>query len=237
MKPEDVKALYDQSYAEDYDETFLHRDIHRSDTAFETGILAEALKRADSWFDVGCGTGYFLSQFPGRRRAGADLSEAMLAKARAVNPDADFYVHDFRVPRPEWRGAWQLVSSMWYAHAYVDTLDEFDLFLTNLSDWTASEGALFLPYVDLGDLWGRVLPYDVPSAFAPSKVLLKGLIWSYEHLGKSHHNMIAPHADYIRQSLERRFRQVRTIDYPPAMPGWTMVRRAFMAEGRIVDGG
>jgi SAM-dependent methyltransferase len=227
-----VNDLYDRQYVATYDEKFLSRDICRSDTAFEVKVLAEALAKAGSWLDVACGTGYFLGQFPGRRRAGTDLSAAMLERARATNPDAEFHVHDFRAPRPEWRNAWDLVSIMWYAYGYVNTLDEFDRVVENLADWTSPGGALFLPYFNIDGLWESHLPYEVPSPWQPNKVFATGLIWSYLDGDKLHRNMIAPHADYIRMALERRFERVRVIAYPPAMPGWKLVRKAFLAEGR-----
>ena len=39
-----------------------------------------------------------------------------------------------------------------------------------------------------------------------------------------------PH--HIRAGLEKRFERVRVIAYPPAVPGWQLVRRAFLAEGK-----
>jgi hypothetical protein len=156
----------------------------------------------------------------------------MLERARTVNPDADFHLHDYRLPRSEWRDAWDLVSSMWHAYGYVDTIDQFDLFLNNISDWTAPDGALFLPYLDIYGLWD-VIPFDVPSPFEPAKVYVKGLIWNFaEPQEKIHHNMISPHADYIRNALERRFSSVQVIEYPPAMPDWKILRRAFLAKGK-----
>jgi SAM-dependent methyltransferase len=232
MDPEDLNVLYDRQYVAAYDDRFLSRGLCRVDTAFEIKVLAEALAKADTWLDVACGTGYFLGQFPGRRRAGTDISTAMLDQARAVNPDAEFHVHDFRQPRPEWQDAWDLVSSMWYAYGYVNTIGEFDRLLDNLADWTSPEGALFLPYFNLNGLWETHLPHDFPTPFAPSKIFVTGLIWNYQDDGKLHQDMIAPHADHIRAGLEKRFERVRVIAYPPAMPGWQLVRRAFLAEGK-----
>ena len=230
MKRDEVNVLYDRAYADSYDAKFIHRDICQSDASFEVKVLAKALERRPSWLDVGCGTGYFLSQFPGHHRAGLDISAAMLERARAASPDATFYQHDFRLPRPEWQNAWGLVSSMWHAYGYVDTLNEFEQFLNNICDWTALDGSLFLPYLDLNGLWETALPFDMPNPYQPAKVHIMGLIWTYIDADKVHRNMIAPHAEHIRGLLQRRFHQVNVIDYPPAMPGWQIVRKAFLAE-------
>jgi hypothetical protein len=59
------------------------------------------------------------------RRAGVDLSTAMLARARAANPDARFFREDdIRHDVPEWHDAWDLVSSTGQAWGYVDFIGE-----------------------------------------------------------------------------------------------------------------
>jgi len=231
MSPEEVNYLYDRRYAAEYEDKFITRDICRSDAEFEVRVLTAALARKDGpWLDVGCGTGYFLSRFPGRRRAGADISQAMLERARAANLDAEFYQHDFRLERPEWQDAWALVSSMWHAYGYVETLEEFDRFLANVADWTAPEGTLFLPYLDLHGLWETALPFELPNPYQPAKVHIMGLIWTFIDADKVHRNMIAPHADYIGDVLRRRFEEVSVLEYPPAIPEWKIVRKAFLAQ-------
>jgi SAM-dependent methyltransferase len=231
MRRDEVNALYNRQYAAEYEDKFIHRDICRSDAEFEVKVLAKAIERAEGpWLDVGCGTGYFLSRFPGCHRAGMDISEAMLERARAANPEVEFYQHDFRVGRPEWQDAWGLVSSMWHAYGYVETLEEFDRFLSNIADWTAPCGTLFLPYLDLNGLWETALPFEMPNPYQPAKVHITGLIWTFVDDDKVHRNMIAPHAEYIGDGLRRRFNDVRVVEYPPAMPEWKIARKAFLAE-------
>src|SRR5438067_12828924 len=101
MRAQDVRELYDQEYAELYNERILLGDANRQTTEYELTILRELLQKATSWLDVACGTGYILSQFPTVRRTGLDLSPAMIDVARRENPGVDFVVGDFLVDRPE----------------------------------------------------------------------------------------------------------------------------------------
>src|SRR5688572_6663998 len=117
MRRDEVLALYDRDYAGTYDQRFIFAEHTAPNARRELELIGELLA-ADgaSWLDIGCGTGWFLAQFPGVKRAGLDLSAAMLELARERSPDADFRQGDFREPVPEWQGAWSLVSCMWAAY-------------------------------------------------------------------------------------------------------------------------
>ena len=116
----------------------------------------------------------------------------MLEQARAVNPDAEFHLHDFRQPRPEWQDAWDLVSSMWYAYGYVNTIGEFRSSARQPGRLDLAQGRAVPSYFNLNGLWETHLPHDFPTPFAPTKVFVTGLIWSYLENGKLHQDMIAP---------------------------------------------
>src|SRR2546423_2406165 len=113
MRREDILELYDEEYAAHYNERLLLGDAYKETTEFEVSLLQEMLQPAGNWLDVACGTGYMLSQFPGVKRGGLDLSPSMLELAMRANPDADFVLGDFLDDRPEWRNSWDLVSCMW----------------------------------------------------------------------------------------------------------------------------
>jgi ubiquinone/menaquinone biosynthesis C-methylase UbiE len=127
MDRRQVLTTYDEQYARTYDERFILSEHYRSKNEFEVEVLTELLQDGGHWLDVACGTGYFLSRFPGVPRAGLDISPAMLARAREANPDALFFREgDFTEDVPEWHGQWDLVTCMWYAYGMVESLAEVD---------------------------------------------------------------------------------------------------------------
>lgn len=149
MTPEDVRTLYDRDYARTYDRRFLTADYTSPNTDREVELIGSMLGGGSTWLDVGCGTGFYLSKFPHVRRAGLDISPAMLALAEARNPGVLFRLGDFRQPVAEWKREWSLVSCMWSAYAYVDTIADVEAAISNMVEWTAVGGALLLPILDL----------------------------------------------------------------------------------------
>ena len=148
MTRDEVIALYDERYAATYDEAFLHREHYRDATAFELSWLRQRLKPGMRWLDVGCGTGWFLAQFPEIERCGLDLSPAMLAHARRSNPGVPFVEGDFRDAHEELSGKWDLVTSMWWAYVYAGSVAAIDALIANLARWTAPGGECFVPICD-----------------------------------------------------------------------------------------
>ena len=128
MKEDDIRTLYDQAYAAAYDDRFLTGPPWAELGArFEVELIAELLDGATKgWLDVACGTGWFLSQFPGVERAGLDLSPAMLELASSRTSGVRFVEGSYLDPDDEWVDAWSLVSCMWFAYGYVDTVDEVE---------------------------------------------------------------------------------------------------------------
>jgi SAM-dependent methyltransferase len=233
MRREEVLALYDGDYAEAYDQRFLLADHTSPNARRELEIIGELLA-ADgaSWLDVGCGTGWFLAQFPGVKRAGLDLSAAMLELARERSPDAEFRQGDFREPVPEWRGAWSLVSCMWAAYAYVDTIREVETTVANMVDWTAPGGSVLIPIIDLPDLRNFDVTYRESTYFS-GEVWVNGVIWSWtdETSGKLHENLLAPHTDQFIDWLAPSFEEIRIVPYPRILEG-VVSRKAVLALGR-----
>ena len=124
MKSEDIVRLYNDAYAAKYEQEFLLDPLVRSDTDAELRLLEQFLAPGVTWLDVACGTGFFLRHFPTVDRAGIDLSPAMLRLARQGNPTILLREHDLREPIPEWDSRWGLVSCMWYAYGFVDTVGD-----------------------------------------------------------------------------------------------------------------
>ena len=237
MKTDEILKLYDAEYAQSYDDKFLSSGYWKHGSDFEMGVLAQLLARGGKWLDVGCGTGYFLNQFPGVPRAGLDISPAMLDLARQRNPDALFVKQgDMRDAMPEWREQWDVVSCLWYAYCYVDSLAEVKAAIQNLSEWTSGEGACFIPVIEFESLAPEVtVPYcnqlvDSPVRLLGGPCFITGFTWTWteSETGKVHENLVAPHIDYMVEMLREHFSMVTVICYPPYKPGWRG-RRAILA--------
>ena len=110
METKQVLETYDDDYAATYNQKFLLNESSKRDADFEASLLRQFLSKGASWLDVACGTGYFLSLFPDVKRAGLDISPAMLAHARRENPGVELFQRSFLDEIPEWEGRWDVVS-------------------------------------------------------------------------------------------------------------------------------
>jgi len=231
--PDEVRRLYDEDYAAGYDARFLTNDFNGPDTAFELELLGGLLKSGPEWLDAACGTGYFLRHFPEVRRIGADLSPAMLARARQDNPGADFALHDLREPRPEWTGRFGLVSCMWYAYTLVDGMAEALRLIDNLADWTSPSGTLFLPVADARLISRSQLSYEIGPTVGGGRILITGITWSFvEDDGrKTHAHLVTPQLEVLIEQLEQRFSRVEVVRYP-FKPDGVSGRPALIASGK-----
>jgi SAM-dependent methyltransferase len=228
----DIVRLYDDAYAAKYEQEFLLDPLVRSDTEAELRLLGQFLTPGVSWLDVACGTGFFLRRFPEVERAGIDLSPAMLRLAQQGNPNITLREHDFRDPIPEWENRWGLVSCMWYAYGFADTIAELDTLVSNLWSWAAETGTCFVPLADPRLIAGVDLPYQAPTHNA-GKVLITGVMWSYleEEAGATHAHLLAPNVEFMVDLFRRYFERVEVIRYPPAFDGW-QGRPALIARGK-----
>jgi SAM-dependent methyltransferase len=222
VRPEDVRNLYDTEYAASYDAKFLTSPANAADTAFEIELLGRLLTPTTDWLDVACGTGYFLRQFPHIRRTGLDLSPAMLAKAQDQNPGAELFQHDFRQPRPEWVDRFGLVSCMWYAYSYVESMRELSRLIENLASWTAPAGQCFVPLADPRMIARRDLSYEIP--YLPGgQIIITGILWSFVDEGneKVHAHLVTPQVEYMTEQFGRFFGNVSIVRYPDKADGIT----------------
>lgn len=232
MREQDVVDLYDERYAQEYDRRFLLADYTCANTEFELGLIRSLLAPGALWLDIGCGTGYLLARFPEVERAGLDLSPAMLSVARERNPGTAFERGDFRDTRPEWQGRWSLVSCMWAAYSYVDTIGDVSRVLSNMIDWTAPGGAILLPIIDLPDFRNIDVTFKESTYFS-GEVVINGVIWSWVDVdGETlHRNLIAPHVEQFVEWLRPHFEQVEVVRYPEILEG-VVPRKAVIARGR-----
>lgn len=241
MQPDAVRELYDEHTASTYNERW-----HGAPWGNDTDVLAEAIGRqvhpGVRWLDVGCGTGHFLSRFPGIDRAGTDMSPSMLAEARAGSPDAEFFQEwDFRNDRPEWRDGFTLVSCTGEPWSYVDTIGETERFVRNLSRWTAPDGTCLLAMQDATDLTGVRLPYYVPGEPGfPGEIWVKAVVWSMTDRSheepREHDDLIWPNLGHWLAMFGRHFRTI-TIETLRHDPPWLNTpRRVLLAtDKRLAD--
>jgi len=223
MDRSNVLRIYDEIYAQEYNQKFLLNEKSRQNTDFEEETIKKLLDeigKGATWLDVACGTGYFLSRFPNVERAGLDISPAMLKVAKQASPDALFVQGDYRDQCPQWEGKWDLVTCMWWAYGYVESLSQLEIVVENLTDWTSERGICFLPICVPEDIGaGNIkLPYSQDVAVYGGTIRFEGIIWSWtEDVEKRHLNLLAPQPEYMTALFEKYFGQVEIIKY--SLPG------------------
>ncbi|WP_316812023.1 class I SAM-dependent methyltransferase [Pedobacter heparinus] len=235
MKKEDLWKIYDSNYANDYNERYLLNPFSQVSSSTELNILKDLINEKTQWLDLGCGTGYFLSLFPGIDRAGLDMSPKMLEHAIKTNPDALFFKEgDFREKVSEWNNKWSLITCMWGAYCYVDSVQEVEKVIENIISWTSQGGAIFFPTVDLEDVRPNMqIPYEEFTDVFGGKIALTSVTWSWkeQESGKEHEHLVSPHIEHFIKLLEPHFETIEVIRYPPYMPGWVS-RKAILAKGK-----
>ena len=90
MREEDVRALYGGQYAKRFNQIWHDSEKWKAEAAHDYSTLSGLITEDTRWLDVGCGTGWMLSEFPDTVRAGVDISPDMLTEAREANPSALF---------------------------------------------------------------------------------------------------------------------------------------------------
>lgn len=246
MRPDDVRTLYDEDTARTYNERW-----HGNPWGNDTQHLAEAIGRRVHpevrWLDVGCGTGHFLSRFPGIERAGTDLSPSMLDEARDASPDAEFFEEwDFRNDNPDWHDGFTLVTCTGEPWSYVETIAETEGFVGNLARWTAPGGTCLLAVQDPLDLTGMHLPYYIPGEPGfPGEIYLKAVVWSmsdrsHEHIPeigtKWHHDMVWPLLEHWVATFALHFRTIIIETLPHDPPWLNTPRRVLIAKDKRSPG-
>ncbi|AFZ59054.1 class I SAM-dependent methyltransferase [Anabaena cylindrica FACHB-243] len=222
MKIEQVLETYDEVYAEAYNEAFL-TDIHsQTKTKHELKILTQLLSEKGTearWLDVACGTGYYLSCFPEVKKAGLDISPAMLNISRRKNPDIPLIQGNFRDKSLFKKGEWDVISSMWWAYSFAESISEIETLIENICHWLTDDGFCFMPICNPSkNLYsGQTnVPY-VATEDAPAyggKILVTGVIWSWiEASGKRHDNMLVPQMEYMVELFKKYFQSVEIVEY------------------------
>lgn len=234
MKKEDLWRIYDSNYASEYNERYLLNPFSKTSSFTELSILKQLINNNTKWLDLGCGTGYFLSEFPGISRAGLDISPKMLETAKAVNSDALFFREgDFRQEVPEWNNNWSLVTCMWGAYCYVDSVREAENVIENITNWTKTGGSVFLPVLDLEDVRPNTrIEYEHHVPAYGGTIAITSFTWSWqEENGTFHQHLVSPPAEHFIKLMQPHFDNIEVVRYPPYMTGWVS-RKAILAMGK-----
>jgi SAM-dependent methyltransferase len=235
MKKEELWKVYDQTYANDYNERYLLNPFSKVSSLTELEVIKSQINNSTKWLDIGCGTGYFLSQFKGVQRAGFDISPEMINLAKEANPDALFFKEgDFRIDNADWHGQWSLISCMWGAYCYVDSVKEVEKVIDNMVKWNEPAGAIFLPVVDLEDVRPNTLvPYEQHIDIFGGKLDLTSVTWSWREAetGIYHEHLVSPHVEHFIKLLQPYYEKIEVVRYPPYMMGWVS-RKAILATGK-----
>lgn len=236
MNQKEVLDIYSENYATEYNERFLLNPFSKMSSDFELSLLRQLVSPQTKWLDVGCGTGYFLSQFPGIKRAGCDISPFMLEEAKRANPDAMFLQEgDCRNEYPEWNEQWDFVSCIWQPFTYFDSFSEFETLITNMINWLDVGGNLFIPILDMEDIrFGQIVTYEEKvEKFYSGIVQVNGFIWTWleEETNNKHYIGIAPHTEHVIRLLSPFFETIELVRYPPYYEGWVS-RKAVLAKAK-----
>jgi SAM-dependent methyltransferase len=235
MKKEDLWNVYTSEYAKSYDEEFLTNPFSKLSLDFEMNVLKKELNPDSTWLDLGCGTGYFLSQFPGIKRAGLDISPGMLQQAMKVSPDSVLFKEgDFRERMPEWDSKWSFISCMWGASHYVDSIFEVENVISNIINWLSEDGSFFLPILDLEDIRpNKHITYKEDNGIYKGSIYVTSVTWRWvkKDLNHVHEHMVAPHIEHFIELLKPHFDSIQILRYPPYVSGWVS-RKAILAKGK-----
>lgn len=232
MDKNNLLRIYDEAYAQKYNQKFIFSDCHADFEEETIDNLLDEIGEEAKWLDVACGTGYFLSRFPNVERAGLDISPAMLKVAKRANPGVLFVEGDFRKERQHWEGQWDLVSCMWWAYSYVESLSEIEKVIENLANWTSERGICFLPLgnPEVVTVGAVDLPHTIENIdIYGGRIKLEGVIWSWidEESEKQHLYLLAPQLDYIVSLLQKYFDCIEIIEYPSYK-----IRKAIIARSK-----
>ena len=145
IKDTGADKIYDERYANIYDTLWhdpdkYHREVGKILSEFKPSMKKQSL------LDAGCGTGTHYSLLAKHFEVtGLDISNAMLARARAKNPTGKFLPADLRDKETFTAGQFDFIVSMYEASFYTQEIDKI---LSNYNHWLKPGGGLLLVTID-----------------------------------------------------------------------------------------
>ena len=161
----------------------------------------------------------------------------MLARARTADPDVDLLEGSFLDPHPELEDRFDIVSCLWFAYCYVDTIDDIDVVVEHLARWTAPGGTCVVQICDAEDVAnGLVLPYEDPETpIFGGSLFIDTVLWTWvEPDGTRHEHLVAPHLQSMVDRFDRWFDDLEVRRWPAFAPGWGR-RKAIIARRRRTE--
>lgn len=207
---ERARAIYDDAYAETYPSLYGEPwpAKHRLNLAILDRLISDFAPRSPRWLDLACGQAWHFSMLRSRARlVGVDISEAQLARARRLVPDATFLRADMTKLRFA-PGSLDLVTNFWAGYCYLGTVERICQLVRNAVGWIAQGGALYFEVLLGEDLAtfnssrfaGRTGFSVVPRSSDFSE-------WQYEDSG-GRHLMSSPPLDRFLEILSPLFRSL-----------------------------
>lgn len=232
-----ILKIYDDDYAALYDQNFLLGENFCEATGYELALIEQLLDEKKTWLDLGCGTGYVLSRFPHIDRCGLDISPAMLERAIRANPNASFVQGDFRDAVEAWEDRWDLVSCMWYAYCYLESVEAVESLIRNMAAWTRPGGAAFVPICDPNVLTKTTIPYEPPADSTDGRLCITGVVWDWidEPIGREHRGLVAPTLGHMEHIFRRHFAVTEIVNYPAFERDCLENRKAIIARKAPMD--
>jgi SAM-dependent methyltransferase len=223
MKRDEILSIYDDWYAETYDDRFHGGDVWNDNLgAYKIELVGELLPPDGRWLDTGCGTGKHLSAFPDVERCGLDLSPSMIEQARAANPGVEFVNGSYLDDHPEWVEQWDLVTNLWLSYQFVDSIRQIHETVANLASWVKPDGALMMHVADCEDVArGIDLPWEDPDTPVFSDSLyITAVLWSWrESNGREHKDLVAPQLQRMVNIFAEHFEDIEVRRWPSTFPG------------------
>lgn len=232
----DPSEVYDEAYATRYDGTWWESDVWAVDGAYHLDLFRRWLVPGAGWLDVGCGTGWMLSHFQEQRRAGIDISESMLVKAREVNPGVELRCADVLAPHAPWDDQWDLVTCTGQPWSYLLTLRDFETWVERMAAWTSPEGVCINQVPDILELTGNATDYHLPPEDPPvGLATVLAVHWTMDEPTTQHGPMIWPSLDVWVRWFGRYFARVEVVHGDD--PDLRFPRFIVASEKRTAEGG
>jgi SAM-dependent methyltransferase len=238
MNTKEYRKPYDAEYAEKYNEIWIENQTWAPEAKHHIDTLKDLISAETKWLDSGCGTGFFLSKFPGISRAGFDLSESMLKQAKKANPDALFFREANLVTQiPEWNNQWDLVTCTGQPWTYLSTIAEIAQVVKNISGYVNENGKCLLTFFDLTDFTHNAIPiFNRESEIPDDQPYINGVIWNTRDNGVSHEDMILPNMDQWIRWFSNYFTKIEILRWPHDPPHLRIPRRTLLCSNKRTAG-
>jgi len=184
----DVRAVYGENYAARYQSLYINRwpQKHQLNAKNLASVL-DQLHRKPRWLDLACGQAWHFSIFSGRAAMlGVDISEAQLARARIMAPEAVFVCKNL-VETSFPAQSFDLVTNFWAGYCYLPDRESIANLWRSAVDWIAPGGALYIEVLLGKDLatFNRSR-FSGRTGFSVSPRSEDYSEWEYEDIGGRH---------------------------------------------------